>query len=193
MTERKSRYDLEAIGNDEYVPIGNFKFDKIHGALKPLDVMVEAIELRWGRGKLETLVSPETAAKFEAARAKMDVALLGGDPDEIVRRVSVMMRGWEALEKEAKERGHKPAPPELWYATAPEEYGDEELQIVIAKDIPAATLAPTDLPVYTVTEVARIVRAWRSQSDAHKIKALFKGAEVVRVYDNEIEEDEVPF
>ena len=74
-----------------------------------------------------------------------------------------MIAGWKALDKEARETGHKPAPPELWYATAPEEYGEKETQIVIARDNSAATLAQTDLPVYTVTEIARIVRAWKAQ------------------------------
>ena len=191
MTKRKSRYDLEAIGKEDYVPMGNFDFDKINGALKPLDVMVADIELRWGRGRLETLATPETAAKFEAARAKLDVAVFNTEADNVVRRAGVLMRGWQALEDEAVRLGHKPAPPDMWYATAPEEYGDEEYQIVIVKDTPAATMAETDVPVYTVTEIARIVRAWRSQSDAAKIKDLFKGAEVVRM--NELEEGEVPF
>lgn len=193
MTKRKSRYDADAIGKDDYVPMQGWQYDQINGALKPLDAVASDIELRWGKGRLETLVCAETAAKFEAARAKLDVALQDKDVALVIQRAGVMQRGWAALEKEAMEAGHKPAPPELWYATAPDEYGGKEMQIVIAKDNSAATLAQTDLPVYTVTEVARIVRAWRSQMDVHAAKTAFPGAEVVSIKGDEHFDDEIPF
>jgi hypothetical protein len=193
MPKRKSRYDVDAIGKDDYVPLQGWQYDQIHGALKPLDAVAADIELRWGKDRLETLVSPETAAKFEAARAKLDVALHDQDVALVIKRAGVMQRGWAALEKEAMAAGHKPTPPELWYATAPDEYGEKELQIVIANDNSAATLAQTDLPVYTVTEIARIVRAWRSQMDVHTAKTAFPGAEIVRIDGDEQFDDELPF
>ena len=193
MTKRKSRTDLEAIGNPDYVPLQDWKLDQIHGALKPLDAVAADIELRWGKDRLETLVSPETAAKFEAARAKLDVAINDKNVDLVIKRAGVLTRGWTALEKEAIASGHRAAPPELWYATAPQEYGDKEFQIVIAKDNSAATLAETDLPVYTVTEVARIIRAWKAQHLTHAAKEAFPGAEIVRIAGNQEFEDEIPF
>jgi hypothetical protein len=195
MIERRSRYDLEAIGHmdTEYVPMKAWELDQIHGALKPLDAKADEMERRWGKGRLETLVSPETAAKFEAARAKLDVAIHDREVELVIKRAGIMQRGWDALEKEAIERGHKAAPPELWYATAPDEFGEKELQIVIAQDNSAATLAETDLPVYTVTEIARIVRAWRSKADADAAKQNFPGAEVVRIDGDEPFDDEIPF
>ena len=193
MTKRKSRYDLDAIGKDDYVPLQGWQYDQINGALKPLDAVAADIELRWGKGRLETLVSPETAAKFEAARAKLDVALQDQDVALVIKRAGVMQRGWAALEKEAIASGHRAVPPELWHATAPQEYGEDEVQIVIAKDNSAATLAQTDLPVYTVTEIARIVRAWRSQMCVHSAKTAFPGAEIVSIKGDEHFDDEVPF
>jgi hypothetical protein len=193
MTKRKSRYDLEAIGNDDYVPMQDWQHDQIHGALKPLDAMAAEMEIQWGKGRLEELVSPETAAKFEAARAKLDVAISDNDVALVIRRAKNMLAGWQALDKEARAAGHKPAPPELWHATAPAEDGKDEARIVIAKDNSAATLAQTDLPVYTVTEIARIVRAWRSQMDVHVAKTVFPGAEVVRIDGDEQFDDELPF
>ena len=193
MVKRKSRYDVDAIGKPDYAPMQDWQLDQIHGALKPLDEVAADCELRWGKERLQGLVSPETAAKFEAAKAKLDVAIADKDVALVIRRAKNMMAGWKALENEAIEAGHKPAPPELWYATAPNEYGDDELQIVIAKDNSAATLAQTDLPVYTVTEIARIVRAWRSQMDVHTAKAAFPGAEIVRIDGDDNFEDEIPF
>ena len=193
MTKVKSRRDLEAIGNDDYVPLQGWQYDQMYGAMRPVDAIASEMELRWGAGKLETLVTPETAAKFESARAKLDVAIFNKDPELVIKRAGIMKRGWEALEAEALRLGHKPMPPELWYATAPEEYGEDMAQFVIAKDNSAATLAQTDLPVYTVTEVARIIRSWRDQSSVEKVKSIFAGAEVVRT-EGEFEEDkEIPF
>jgi hypothetical protein len=193
MAKVKSRRDLEAIGNDDYVPLQGWQYDQMYGAMRPVDAIASEMELRWGVGKLETLVTPETAAKFESARAKLDVAIFNKDPDLVIQRAGVMVRGWKALEAEALRLGHKPAPPELWYAKAPEEYGLDEMQFVIAKDNSAATLAQTELPVYTVTEVARIIRLWRSQSDVSKVKSIFAGAEVVRMDGDLIDDKEIPF
>ena len=193
MTKVKSRRDLEAIGKDDHVPLQGWQYDQMYGAMKPVDAIAAELELRWGAGKLETLVTPETAAKFESARAKLDVAIFNRDPELVIQRAGVMVRGWKALEAEALRLGHKPMPPELWYATAPAEFGDEEMQFVIAKDNSAATLAQTDLPVYTVTEVARIIRSWRGNLGVDTVKDIFAGAEIIRI-DGEFEEDkEVPF
>jgi hypothetical protein len=193
MAKVKSRRDLEAIGKDDHVPLQGWQYDQMYGAMKPVDAMAAELELRWGAGKLETLVTPETAAKFESARAKLDVAIFNRDPEVVIQRAGVMVRGWKALEAEALRLGHKPMPPELWYATAPAEFGDEQMQFVIAKDNSAATLAQTDLPVYTVTEVARIIRAWRGNLGVDTVKDIFAGAEIIRI-DGEFEEDkEMPF
>lgn len=193
MTQRKSRYDLEAIGNPDHAPLQDWKLDQIHGALKPLDAVALDMETQWGVGRLEELVAPDTAAKFEAAKAKLDVAIHEKDVDLVVRRAKNMIAGWKALDAEARKAGHKPAPPELWYATAPDEFGDSQMQIVIAKDNSAATLAQTDLPVYTVTEIARIVRSWRAQMDVHAVKDAFPGAEIVKIAQDQEFDDELPF
>lgn len=193
MTQRKSRYDLEAIGNPDHAPLQDWKLDQIHGALKPLDAVALDMETQWGVGRLEELVTPDTAAKFEAAKAKLDVAIHEKDVDLVIRRAKNMIAGWKALDAEARKAGHKPAPPELWYATAPDEFGDSQMQIVIAKDNSAATLAQTDLPVYTVTEIARIVRSWRAQMDVHAVKDAFPGAEIVKIAQDQEFDDELPF
>lgn len=189
----KSRYDIEAFGNmnTEYVPMREWEYDQIAGALKPLDAKAAELEARWGRGRLQELVSPETAAKFEAAKAKLDVALHDNDVQLVIKRANNMMRGWQSLEDEAIRLGNEPAPPELWFCYAPEEDGRPEVKFAIAKSSSTANLAQTDLPVYTLDEVARIIRAWRNQHLVHAVKDIFPGAEIVRLDD--IEDDEIPF
>ena len=70
MVKRKSRYDVDAIGKDDYIPLQDWDLDQIHGALKPLDAIALEMETQWGRDRLQSLVSPDMAAKFEAARAQ---------------------------------------------------------------------------------------------------------------------------
>ena len=195
MITRRSRYDLEAIGrmDTEYVPMTAWELDQIHGALKPLDAVAAEMEMRWGKGRLQELCSPDLSARFEAAKAKLDVSIHDKDVQLVIKRADNLIKGWKKMEAEAIERGHKPSPPELWYATAPDEFGEKEMQIVIARDNSAATLAQTDLPVYTVTEIARIVRAWRSRKDVDAVKEQFAGAEVVRIDGDEPFDDEIPF
>jgi len=192
MAKRKSRYDLEGIGKADYVPMQAWEYDKINGALKPLDAIARDMEARWGAGRLQELVSLETSSKFEVAKAKLDVAIHNNDVERVVSRAAVLVRGWQALDKEAQERGHKPAPPDIWIANAPAEDRKEALSIAIAKDNSDATLAQTDITVYTLVEIARIVRAWKSQNSVATVKDLFPGSVVKRI-DGDAFEDEIPF
>ena len=107
MTKVKSRRDLEAIGNDDYVPMEGWQYDQMYGAMRPVDAIAAELELRWGVGKLETLVTPETAARFESARAKLDVAIFNKDPELVIKRAGIMKRGWEALADHCETR-HMP-------------------------------------------------------------------------------------
>ena len=193
MVKSKSRYDVDAIGamNTEYVPMKTWEHDQMAGGLKPLDAVAVEMEAKWGRGRLQELVSPATAAKFEAAKAKLDVAIHDNDVPLVIKRSEILMRGWKALEAEAIEAGHEAAPPDIWFCHAPEEDGRPEVRFAIAKTASTANLAQTDLPVYTLDEVARIIRAWRNQHLVHAAKDIWPDAEVVRLDD--IENDELPF
>jgi hypothetical protein len=175
----------------EYVPMREWQFDQISGALKPLDAKAAELEARWGRGRLEELVSPDTAAKFEAAKAKLDVAIHDNDVAMVIKRAENLMRGWEALEREAIKLGNEPAPPEIWFCHAPAEDGRPEVRFAIAKNASTANLAQTDLPVYTLDEVARIIRAWRNQHLVHAVKDIWPDAEVTKLDD--IDNQEMPF
>lgn len=67
-------------------------------ALKPLDRLARKMELKWGAGRLPALVEPELASLFGKARDKLNEAIQSNNPDVIVRRVQVMIRGWEKLD-----------------------------------------------------------------------------------------------
>jgi len=193
-TKRKSRDDLVAMGDmAPYINRYSFEYDQIDGALKPLDALAGEMEARWGVGRLQELVSPTTAAKFQSAKHKLDVAISEKSAGEVISRADILMRGWKALEQEAIEGGYKPMPPEVWIASAPAEFGHEAIEFAIVKDNSDASLAQTDMRVYTLVEVARIIRSLEEKSRASidAAKANFAGAKIVDV--REVVDDDIPF
>lgn len=189
----KSRYDADAIGrmDTEYVPMKDWQYDQIAGAIKPLDALAVEMEAKWGRGRLQELVSPETSAKFEAAKAKLDVAIHDVDVPLVIQRSKSLMRGWSVMEKEAIEAGHEAAPPDVWFCHAPAEDGKKEMGFAIAKSSSVANLAQTELPVYTLEEVGRILRAFKLQHLSHPVKKIWADAELTSI--DLLEEQEMPF
>ena len=191
---RKTREDIEALSDQQvWIPQDDITRDQIDGALKPLDALANEMEERWGRCRLQELVTPATASRFQAASQKLNVAILSNDIDMVIRKSTVLIKGWRAMENEALKAGHKPMPPELWDCHAPEEDGKPEVSFVIAKNATAATLAEVDVPVYTTQEIARIIRAWRLQSPVQTAKTVFPDAEIVRISNDGFKDDDLPF
>ena len=192
-TKRKSRDDLEGIGKfDPYIERNKWDHDIIHGALKPYDKLVTDLETRWGYERLPQLVSPETAAKFQTAKAKMDAAIAyEKNPQEAVNKIGVMMRGWQALEKEAIKNGHKPFPPDVWVACVDEEHSKPALEIAIVKDSADASLTKgKGITTYSLVEIARIVRLFEGEKrEVPKVKELFPDSEIKKA----TWDDDIPF
>ena len=189
----KSRDDLEGFGkHDPYIPRNKWEYDAIDGSLKPLDALASDLERKWGRDRLIELVSPETASKFTTAKAKLDASIAYNDPQDVIRRVNVMMRGWQALEKEAMKNGHKPFPPDVWIACVDEENGKPPLEIAIIKDSADGSLSKSKgISTYSLVEIARIVRLFEGQKkEIPKIKELFPDSEITKVT---WEDDDIPF
>ena len=74
-------------------------------ALKPLDRLAREMELKWGPGRLPGLVDAELAHKFGSAKDKLNEAIQCNDPDMLLRRVEVMLRGWKKLDDVAMANG----------------------------------------------------------------------------------------
>lgn len=74
-----------------------------------LDRVAADVERRWGVGRLETLVSPATAAKFAAAKQQCDEAITAGDVFGAAAKAASVVRGYAALEAEARAAGHTEA------------------------------------------------------------------------------------
>ena len=66
-----------------------------------------------GIGKLEELVPPKLAVKFEQARQNFSEACQLDDSDYLVQKANNLITGWKKLETSAIEAGHKPGSAEV--------------------------------------------------------------------------------
>ena len=139
---------------------GNAVADAIHHALLPLDRAASEMELKWGCERLPSLVSPETSARFGSAKAKLDAAILANDPQEVARRAAVMIKGWDKMDVEAAESGHKALSPDIWCHTT-----STGFKLAVARsNADAIGVIRTDdrlkgVAVYSMDEIARILEA----------------------------------
>jgi hypothetical protein len=125
-------------------------------AVAPFDRACLDADQTWGVNRLPELVSPETAAKWGSALAKLNAAIMAADTAEAIARVNVCLRGLAAMDAEARTRGHTPLSPVYWQSEIEgrrvalvRESGDWP---VVAREMPGAA-------IYTLDEaVAAIMR-----------------------------------
>ena len=94
-------FDDESVGLD--------KEPFVAGVPEILDKMVRDMDRKWGVDRLPEIVSPETAAKYGSALAKLCAAIDEGEPEMIAARANVCMRGMAAMDGEALSLGRAPA------------------------------------------------------------------------------------
>ena len=168
--------------------------DGIHHAIKPVDEIAARMELKWGCDRLPGLVSPETAAKFGSAKAKLDAAILDNDPQAVAQRATIMVKGWKALDKEASDN-HEPFKPRIWHHTT-----QAGFKFAVAKgNADAIKAIRTDprmegVAVYSLDEIGRLLES-DSMALVNSIKDTFPGATVkeVRPAKNNSLDDPLPF
>ena len=77
--------------------------------LNRLDLVVRAAEIKWGiMDRLETLCSPETATKFGNHWAKLSMAIMASEYEDVVLLADGAVRGVWRMEAEAIAAGHTP-------------------------------------------------------------------------------------
>lgn len=171
--------------------------DAVAAALVPLDRVAADIERRWGPGRVEALVGPETAARFGSARRRLDEAVASGVVEDVAKRAAVLARGWQALDAEAVALGATPLPAGVVGATVD---GARYVVAMHDRDAAAPGLARDGETVVSLPELLRVWRdRWaRAAVTADAAKAVFPGAVVTRVAKGEAEakdglDDEIPF
>lgn len=118
---------------------------------------MEAIA-RWGSlDRLASKCSPETAAKFAKAKGRLDDARLSSEEFELARRLGVMERGVDALEKEALDNGYAPSDM-TWFDLGVRVEGKRCVAVMNPKDadIVAASLSDElgeQVIVYTAADI----------------------------------------
>ena len=158
-------------------------------AIAPFDRAAREADATWGIDRLPELVSPETAAKYGSAFAKLNAAINASDPDDCAARAAVCIRGLAAMDAEARAAGHQPMPSGFWMY---EQNGDT---IIIAQDMrdwPLIEKMHPGVPIFSLREVANALEAYGQTVVA--VKQHFPGAEVKSSQPIEKQpEDSIPF
>jgi len=167
--------------------------DAIFHAVQTLDHVVVQMDEKWGVDRLPALVSAETAAKFGSARAKLDAALERNDDADVVRRCSVLARGYAAMDAEAERLGRETMKPHAWVWR--DENGNAHAFVRGSAEAIAYAKQHPGVSVFTMAEISRLARFVQAESGklADKVKTTFPGAEVVDIRQKEVPNDELPF
>jgi hypothetical protein len=167
----------------------------IHASIKPLDRIATEMELKWGCDRLPGLVSPQTAAKFGSAKAKLDAAIESNVAADVAKTAGVMMRGWTALDAEATKGGHRPLEPNIWSHTTAAGFRFAVAQ-GNADALKALNMDPDmeGVAVYSLDEIGRLLES-KSMELVNAAKERFPGATVKAVKTPLPDEmnDEVPW
>ena len=171
--------------------------DKCRAALATYDAEVRARDVRWGVDRLPLLVEAELRDRFWAQMDVLDKAIAKGSGVEVEEAVAATVRGVQALERRAIERGAEPVSGEVWEETTP-----QGAVIAVCRDASEIAKIRDDGRidrVYTMAEIAAIVERWeetKAGQATNKVKSLFDGAtiESVKPKPSELElDDEIPF
>lgn len=141
-----------------------------------LDRVAADMERVWGVGRLPQLVSPDSAARFAIAEEQCEVAIASGDVREAALKASALARGWHALDKEARERGHKPGDVgQVWCVAV-----DGRSYAVCLHTADSAALAAIypDHTAISVLELLRVLQGVEAGRLLNKAKDIWPGAAV---------------
>jgi cell division protein FtsB len=184
MRSNRNRYsDIKKINNYNTKLESKNKRYEVHEAIVATleDVALRLVQ-RWGKGKLERLASPQLAVAFQQAKQNYENATLENDVNYIAQKARNLIQGWQALEKYAKQQGHKPEPSKIWYAIAPIELNAFTYAIVRESSDRQFVDKESADRIYTIDEVAWILHSFeKNNKAATEVKDLFSGSEIVSV------------
>ena len=125
--------------------------------LEAVDLVAQAMEAKWGVGRLRLAVGLELREKFDRQRLKFQRALWEGPLETLRQEAQRMINAWNALDRRAEAEGVRPARPEAW-----------------------ETLLP-DGTVLVVTRTDRDAVAWRQEPDDERACVVWSLEEVARL------------
>ena len=102
-----ARHKTEAKASQQLAPLPTTF--PVHDEVAPYvahhDRLASDCEARWGIGRLPEIVEPELAQKFRLQQRLLFDAMYNGTLADQKSTIQAMTRGWEALDKRAKELG----------------------------------------------------------------------------------------
>ena len=162
-------------------------------ALAPLDRLAHDMDVKWGIDVLVELVSPEMAAKYGSAMAKLNAAIDAADPQEAATRAEICRRGLIAMDEAAEAAGAQRASTDVWEVEL-----EDGVNYAVAKDARSWQVvkeARPDLKVVSMREVAVALEYYSKSVIGHatdEVKRHFPEAEVVAVRSKQYDDD-IPF
>lgn len=161
----------------EAVSIGQI----IQGYVQSVDAVTDAMERKWGVGRLRLLVTDELRERFTRQWQKWQDAYSRQNLDDVKKHTEAMRRAWAALDAAATAAGHQPIKPDVWEARL----ADGTVLALVRTAEEAHALAKSDdlrdREVWTLDEVARIVGAWAGRHWVDAIHQRFPGSRVEKV------------
>jgi len=147
-------------------------------AVAPLDQRAREMDRKWGVDRLPELVSPETAQRFGSAMAKLNAAIDADHPDECLTRAKVVMRGFEAMDAEAEAAG---APKASSHVIEAEIDGWHFGILPDPQHWPAVAEARPDLTLFTMREIATLLRTAQMHHPMIEAAKKIGGAEIINI------------
>ena len=117
--------------------------------IEGLDQVAYQMEQIWGVGRLRLLVSDFLRMKFDAQLEKLNTAIVENNPEFIAVQVEGMKRAWSALDKIARESGHRPLDPNVWETVMP----TAGVAVAIVRTDAEAHALAKDRVVFTTAEI----------------------------------------
>jgi hypothetical protein len=130
----------------------------IDALVRKLDLVSCEMETIWGAGVLHSLCTSETSAKFMVVKNRLDQSIKENDYDTVKRDSEILMRGWNKMEAEAREAGHKPhGVDSVWYVSS-----QNGLEYIVCKhELDSARLVAAypkkASSVYTLADIAKMI------------------------------------
>jgi hypothetical protein len=168
----------------------------VDALVRKLDLVSCEMETIWGAGVLHSLCTPETSAKFMVVKDRLDQSIQGNDYDTVKRDSEILIRGWQKIDAEAREAGHKPHGVDtVWYVA-----GKDGLEYIICKhELDSARLVAAHpdkaSSVYTLADIAKMIERESLPNNLSGDKDTFlkKMMEKKDLVNYQVPIDEIPF
>jgi hypothetical protein len=148
----------------------------IQGYVQSVDLLTDAMERKWGVGRLRMLVPDALRERFDRQWRKWQDAYCAQDLEAVRIHTEAMRRAWAALDAVVEAARHPPLSPEIWEARMP----DGAALVVVRTLAEARAVGPdtAERRVWTMDELARVLHAWEGLRWVDATRAHFPGARV---------------